>query len=139
MQNNADNNLIEHITWHDQFIATIIRREFSPEKTIFVTPDSYYQQCGYVVYPKGGNIKRHQHLPLQRHLVGTPETLLVKKGTVEVDLYATDKGLIGTWVLNEGDIILLAGGGHEFRCVEDTILIEIKQGPYTGIVEKEHY
>ncbi|MFQ3574330.1 MAG: hypothetical protein SNJ53_06830 [Thermodesulfovibrionales bacterium] len=134
-----DNDLIEHIVWHDQHIATIIRADYLPDKTTFITPDGYYQQTGFVVYPKGGVIKRHLHLPLQRHLVGTQEALIVKRGKVEIDLYAMDKSALGTWTLNEGDIILLVSGGHGIRCLEDTVLLEIKQGPYTGLKEKEHF
>ncbi|MFN3531099.1 MAG: hypothetical protein ACK41Q_01075 [Candidatus Brocadia sp.] len=139
METKVNYSLIEHITWHNQRIATIIRSEYLPDKTTFVTPDAYYQQAGFVVYSKGGVIPRHSHLPLQRHLIGTPETLLVRKGRVEVELYAMDKSLLTTSVLTEGDIILLVAGGHCFRCLEDTILLEIKQGPYTGLVEKERF
>jgi hypothetical protein len=135
----GENELIEHITWNDQHIATIIRAEYVPECTTFITPDSYYQQTGFVVYSKDGVIQRHCHLPLQRHLIGTSEALLVRKGEVEADLYAIDKSFLGTWTLREGDIILLVGGGHCFRCLEDTVLLEIKQGPYTGLKEKEHF
>ena len=31
---------IEHITWNGQFIATILRRDFRPGKTTFITPDA---------------------------------------------------------------------------------------------------
>ena len=130
---------VEQIVWHDQHIATIIRGDFMPETTTFVSPDGYYQQLGFVVYPIGGVVARHLHLPLQRHLVGTPETLLIRKGRTEVDLYAMDKSLLGTWVLEEGDMIQLVSGGHCFKCLEDTIFLEIKQGPYTGLVEKEQF
>jgi hypothetical protein len=132
-------NLIEHIKWNDQHIATIIRAEYEPSDTTFVTPDSYYQQTGFVVYPKGGVIQRHAHLPIQRHLIGTSEALIVRKGRVEADLFALDKSHLGTWLLEKGDIILLVAGGHGFRCLEDTVLLEIKQGPYTGLVEKERF
>ncbi|MGQ9501615.1 MAG: hypothetical protein ACUVSF_05025 [Anaerolineae bacterium] len=131
------NKLVEHIKWHDQHIATIIRRDYLPDKTTFVTPESYYQQAGFVVYPRGGVVRRHVHLPIQRHLVGTSEALIVRKGRVEAELFGLDKTLLGTWILEEGDIILLVAGGHGFRCLEDTVFLEIKQGPYTGLVEKE--
>lgn len=131
--------MMEHITWNDQHIATIIRRDYMPFETTFVSPDSYYQQLGFVVYPKDGVVARHSHLPLQRHLVGTPETLLIRKGRTEVELYAMDKSLLGTWVLEEGDMIQLVAGGHCFKCLEDTVFLEIKQGPYTGLVEKERF
>lgn len=131
--------LVEDILWHDQRIATIIRREYMPEVTTFISPDSYYQQLGFVVYPKDGVVARHSHLPLQRHLVGTPETLMVRRGRAEVELYAMDKSPLGTWILEEGDMIQLVSGGHRFNCLEDTIFLEIKQGPYTGLVEKERF
>lgn len=128
---------VEHVRWNGQHIASIIRRDFTPAQTTFVTPDSYYQQAGFVVYPKGGQVPRHSHLPLQRHLVGTPETLIVRRGRVEADLYAMDRSFLQTVILDEGDVILLVAGGHCFRFAEDTILFEIKQGPYTGLTEKE--
>ena len=31
------------------------------------------------------------------------------------------------------------GGGHGFRMIEDTVLFEIKQGPYGGPAEKERF
>lgn len=130
---------VEHIIWRDQNIATIVRASYEPETTTFVTPDSYYQQLGFVVYPKGGEVKRHSHLPLQRHLVGTPEVILLRRGKAEIDLYALDRSHLGTWTLNQGDIILLVAGGHYIRCLEDTVFLEIKQGPYQGIMEKEMF
>jgi len=131
--------LVEHITWNSQHIATIIHRDYMPDTTTFISPDSYYQQAGFVVYPKGGEVARHSHLPLQRHLIGTPETLIIRKGQAEVKLYALDKSYLGVWILEEGDIILLVAGGHFLRCLEDTVFFELKQGPYTGLVEKETF
>jgi hypothetical protein len=130
---------IIHVTWHDQHIATIIRSSYMPESTTFLSPASYYQQLGFVVYREGGVVQRHTHLPLQRHLVGTPETLLMRKGKTEVQLYAIDKSLIGTWVIGEGDIIQLVSGGHCFKCLEDSVFLEIKQGPYAGDADKTRF
>jgi hypothetical protein len=31
-----------------------------------------------------------------------------------------------------GDIVLLASGGHGFEVLEDTKIVEVKQGPYDG-------
>jgi hypothetical protein len=130
---------IEHITWNDQHVATIIRKDFLPSETTFISPPSYYQQAGFVIYPKDGVVARHIHLPLQRHLIGTPETLIIRRGKANVELYALDKSFLGTWTLEEGDIILLVAGGHCLKCQEDTVFFELKQGPYTGLVEKENF
>jgi hypothetical protein len=45
--------------------------------------------------------------------------------------------LVASRELRSGDITLMVGGGHGFRMQEDTVFLEVKQGPYTGIDEKE--
>ena len=34
-------------------------------------------------------------------------------------------------------IVLMVGGGHGFQIKEDTVILEIKQGPYLGADDKE--
>lgn len=131
--------LVECIRKDDELIAFIVRAEKTAADTEFITPNDVKQQVGFVVYPKGDEIKRHIHLPIKRELIGTSEVILVRKGLVEADLYTQDKDPVGTWTLKRGDLLLLVSGGHGFRCREDTILLEIKQGPYTGLIEKEHF
>src|SRR3954471_12032722 len=60
----------EKIERNGKPLAYIIRAALLPDKTTFLTPDDFKQQVGFVVYPKGGVIQRHVHLPLERHLVG---------------------------------------------------------------------
>jgi uncharacterized protein with PhoU and TrkA domain len=130
---------IEHITWEGKALAYVIRSELNPQKTTFLTPSEFNQQVGFVVYPAGGDIQRHTHRPLERHLVGTSEVLIIRQGRCEVDIYNDDRQLIATRELREGDILLMVGGGHGFRMLQDTVFLEIKQGPYTGIDEKERF
>ena len=120
-------------------LAFIIRASVAPDKTTFLTPDHFKQQVGFVVYPKGGTIQRHVHLPLERHLVGTSEVLVLRKGRAEIDIYDDDRTLVATRELRTGDIMLMVGGGHGFRMLEDTVFLEVKQGPYTGVDEKERF
>jgi len=128
---------VERFSIGAQHLATIIRAGFEPPSTVFLTPAESYQQAGFVVYPRGGCVPAHVHLPLERSLVGTPETLFVKRGLIDLDLFGADRKLACTVRLSEGDTVLLVSGGHGIRFVEDTILFEIKQGPYTGLKEKE--
>ena len=132
-------SLMECVESEGQAIAFIIRAEKSAEETTFLTPDDFKQQLGFIVYPKGGKITRHLHKPVQRNLIGMSEVLLVRKGAVEVDFYTGRKEYICTRQLRCGDLILLVAGGHGFRCLEDTELLEIKQGPYVGPDEKEKF
>ena len=132
-------DLVEKITWTEFPLAYIIRRELTPSTTTFLTPSDFTQQLGFVVYPAGGEIKPHLHRSLQRTIQGTAEVLIVKKGRCEVDIYNDAKEIVATRELREGDILLLVAGGHGFRLLEDTVFVEIKQGPYTGLDEKERF
>lgn len=129
----------EHIVSNGQPLAYIIRASMVPERTTFLTPPEFKQQVGYVVYPAGGEIQRHVHLPLQRQLVGTSEVLIVKQGRCEMDVYNDARELVATRELATGDMMLMVGGGHGFRMLEPTVLLEVKQGPYVGLEEKERF
>lgn len=134
-----NNSLTESIECGGKLIATIVRAEKMPEKTEFVTGDNVKQQVGFVVYPEGGQIPRHIHVPMQRQIVGTSEVLLVRKGILEADFYTDSKEYICSRILRQGDLLLLVSGGHGFTCLKDTVLLEIKQGPYLGPEEKERF
>lgn len=131
--------LVERIEWHGQALVYIIRAEAETERTTFVTPPEFKQQVGFVVYPAGGEVARHVHLPIHRHLIGTSEVLLVRRGRCLLDVYDDDHELVATAELRAGDIMLLVNGGHGFRMLEDTVFLEIKQGPYLDVVEKERF
>jgi hypothetical protein len=129
-------NLIEQITCADVPLCIIIRAAYSPEQTTFLTPPEFKQQVGYVVYPAGGEVRRHVHKKLKRQLDGTSEVVLVKKGRCVIDVYNDDRELVASRELHPGDLLLMVGGGHGFRMLEPTVLLEVKQGPYIGVDEK---
>ncbi|MCK6581048.1 MAG: hypothetical protein L6Q98_23385 [Anaerolineae bacterium] len=131
--------IAEIIDWEGHPLVYIIRADFMPDKTTFLTPPEFKQQVGFIVYPQNGEIQRHVHVPLERHLVGTSEVLIVKKGRCEIDIYNDNRELVATRELRTGDLMLMVGGGHGFRMLEDTVLLEVKQGPYTGLEEKERF
>jgi hypothetical protein len=130
---------VEIIRWGDQPLTYIIRAGDLPAETTFVTPPEFKQQVGFVVYRQGGEIAPHVHRPLERHLVGTSEVLVLRSGRCLLDVYNDDHGLVATRELQAGDTMLMVGGGHGFRMLEDTVFLEVKQGPYTGMEEKERF
>ena len=131
--------LVEEIRSDGHVLAYVVRAEARPEVTSFLTPVELTQQLGFVVYPAGGVIRPHVHLPLERPIVGTTEVLLVRAGRCEIDLYDDERKPVATCELGQGDVILIARGGHGLRMLEDTVLFEVKQGPYLGIEEKEYF
>jgi len=131
--------LCEIINWNDQPLAYILRPHPLPGQTTFITPPEFKQQVGFIVYPAGGEVKKHLHLPLERHLIGTSEVLVVQKGRCLADIYSDERELVATRELKAGDVMLMVGGGHGFRMLEDTVFLEIKQGPFLPVAEKEHF
>jgi quercetin dioxygenase-like cupin family protein len=130
---------VECVAWQGSPLAYIVRAEPVPGRTSFVTPDAENLQVGFVVYPAGGTIQRHTHRPLERRLTGTAEVLVVRRGRCLLDVYSDAHDPVATRELRTGDVMLMVGGGHGFRMLEDTVLLEIKQGPYTGLDEKERF
>ena len=71
---------------------------------------------------------------LSREVFYTQEVLVIRKGKVKVNLFDSDEmSFLTAVILNEGDTILLATGGHGFEMMADTEMLEIKQGPYNGV------
>ena len=120
-------------------LAYVIRAAAPPSQTQFLTPSDCNLQVGHVVYPANGEIPRHVHLPIERHIVGTTEVLMVQQGRCAVDVYTSGRELVASRELSVGDMIIAVGGGHGFRVLEDLVLLEIKQGPYPAGAEKERF
>jgi mannose-6-phosphate isomerase-like protein (cupin superfamily) len=131
--------VIETIASEGIVLAYIARGGAPPPHTTFLTPEDCNLQVGHVVYSAGSEIARHMHLPLERYVVGTTEVLVVERGRCEVDVYAAQQRLVATCELRAGDILIAVAGGHGFRLLEDTVLLEVKQGPYPGEAEKERF
>lgn len=132
-----DTMQIEWIKDGEDVLALIIPEDYQPEKTEFLTPGDYKQQLGFIVYKGGESIIPHIHKPIKRTISGTPETLTVRTGKMEVSIFNKKRELVTKRILNKGDTIVLVEGGHGFRMVEDTVLMEVKQGPYVGMDDKE--
>jgi hypothetical protein len=56
-----------------------------------------------------------------------------------IDIYSDHHDLVTTRELRAGDVMLMVGGGHGFRFLDDGVFLEIKQGPYIGLEEKERF
>lgn len=130
---------IEIVRDGDIELAYIVRAQWMPLKTQFLTPDYFGQQLGMIVYGAGQKIQPHLHLPVVREVHGTTEVIFVRKGCCSIDIYDCRKKLLSTHDLALGDVVLLLAGGHGFRMHEDTVLLEVKQGPYVGAVDKERF
>ncbi len=69
----------------------------------------------------------------------TQEVLFIKKGKLRVDFYDDYEDYLESVILEAGDVILLVSGGHGFKILEETEMIEVKQGPYSGEADKKRF
>jgi mannose-6-phosphate isomerase-like protein (cupin superfamily) len=131
--------MIDRILHGNRLLALILRANHRAEGIQFFTPDEFSQQLGYMNRPRGYVIPPHVHNPVSREVHFTKEVLFIKSGRVRVDFYDDDQNYLESRILGAGDVILLAFGGHGFEMLEQTEMIEVKQGPYAGDADKTRF
>ena len=130
---------VERVIHRGTELALIVRSSFRKEGIEFFTPNSYSQQLGYMNRPAGYVIEPHVHNAVSREVFYTKEVLFIKRGKVRVDFYSEERIYLGSKILLGGDVILLAFGGHGFEMLDDSEIVEVKQGPYTGGADKTRF
>ena len=131
--------MLEQINHKDKILAIIIKANYHKDGISFFTPDSFSQQLGYMNRPEGYLIPPHVHNVVERKAELTQEVLYVKSGKVRVDFYDDDKKYLESRIVTTGDVILLAHGGHGFKMLEQSEMIEVKQGPFCGEMDKVRF
>lgn len=139
---NSDNsteakfNVIEKVAHLNEILAIIVRAGFRSPGVNFVTPDDYSLQLAYMSRPEGYEIQPHLHRRFERKSLLTQEVLFIRKGRLRVDFYNAEQSYLTSRVVAEGDVILLATGGHGFQALDPVEMIEVKQGPYAKDMDK---
>jgi hypothetical protein len=131
--------MIERIHHGDKELAIIVRRSFKKDGIEFFTQSTYSQQVGYMKRATGYLIPPHIHNPVPCEVSYTSEVLFIKSGRVRVDFYSEEQRYLESSILERGDVILLAFCGHGFEMLEESEIIEVKQGPYTGDQDKTRF
>ena len=130
---------IERIEGEGKPIAIIVRKDFNQPGVNFFSPFEFSQQLGILVHPPGHEVKPHVHNVIARDVRVTQEVLFIIEGKVEITLYKENKEFITSRLLAQGDTILLAYGGHGIKILEPSKILEVKQGPYAGMEDKEFF
>jgi hypothetical protein len=131
--------MVIEIKHNKQLLAIIISNKYSRSGIHFFTPDVFSQQLAFMKHPSGKIIEPHVHNPVQREVHYTKEVLFIRKGRLRVDFYTDLQVYIESYILETGDVILLSEGGHGFEILEETEMIEVKQGPYAGEKDKTKF
>ena len=130
---------VETVRDGEQVLAIIVRGSYDAEGISFFSPGDFPLQLGHMRRPAGYRIAPHVHHPVQRNTIGTQEVLFIRKGIVRVSFYSEARELVDSRVVSEGDILLLAAGGHGFDVLEEATIVEVKNGPYMEGADKGRF
>jgi mannose-6-phosphate isomerase-like protein (cupin superfamily) len=130
---------MEQILHNGTILAIFIRSNFTEPGIRFFTPDDFSQQLAYMCHPAGKVIDPHVHNPVPREVHFTQEVLFLRRGRLRIDFFDDDRTYLESRILEAGDVILLAAGGHGFEALEEIEMIEVKQGPYAGEQDKTRF
>lgn len=131
--------MFEKIIHNNLTLSIIIRKDYKKQGIEFFTNDNDSQQLGYMNRPKDYVIPPHRHNLVKRDVHLTQEVLFIKSGKVRVDFFDNEQHYIKSTILLPGDVILLSDGGHGFKMLEESEIIEVKQGPYCGEQDKVRF
>lgn len=120
-------------------MAIVIRSDYAVDGITFFSPSFFSQQIGLMTRPAGYKVLAHKHNFVERHINTTQEVLLIRSGECRINLYDDDNFLEHSVVLTNGDVILLAQGGHEIIMNKECAILEVKQGPYIEGEDKTHF
>lgn len=127
---------VEKIEHDGLVIAHIIYKDYKNEGIEFFSSNEDPLQLGSMKRPKGYKICPHIHKPVARNTVGTQEVLFVKKGKIRIDFYSFEQKFLESRELSGGDVILLSNAGHGIEVLEEAVIVEVKNGPFTKGADK---
>lgn len=127
---------IEFFGGSDSPTAILIRRNARVEGIKFFSPSDYPQQLGLMTRPRGYIVPAHKHNQVARTISETQEVLLLRSGKCKVSLLSDQLEVLNEIIIEPGDVIFLAHGAHRIEMLEESELLEVKQGPYAGDLDK---
>tara|TARA_X000000368_G_C22862932_1_gene637361 strand:+ start:260 stop:691 length:432 start_codon:yes stop_codon:yes gene_type:complete len=129
--------MIEKIFNQKKLYALIVRNSYKKKKGVsFFTDKNATQQFGYMNHKKDYIILPHRHNKRQSKILLTTEVIIILKGILRVDFYNNKEKYLFSKKLYANDLIMLSNGGHGFKVLKDTQMIEVKQGPYSLSMDK---
>lgn len=125
-----------NIIYNGEIYAYIIDVSKINERFAFFSGSDLSIQLGYMEKKKGDLIKPHLHLTQKREIFDTQEILYLKKGDVTINFYDSNMVLFHKERIFKESFIHLIKGGHGFEINEDSVIFEVKQGPYLAETDK---
>ena len=114
------------------FLISIFDIRNMPEGLDFLTSDESFIQVGTWNYKKDKILDAHFHNYYDRTSYRTQEVVYVLQGKIKCNLYEEDTTYIDSAIVESGMMIVQFQGVHEYEMIEDSKVLEVKNGPYHG-------
>lgn len=125
---------VQKITDNGVVLAVIVKQGAVWDKGLnFISDDGDYAQVGFWNYDKGKILQAHVHLEAPRQVLKTQEVIVVRQGSMRADIFTQEEKLCASVNMEAGDIGIFLQGGHGYEILQDnTLVLEVKNGPYVG-------
>lgn len=105
----------------------------------FFTSNESSLQLGIMSRSKGYIVKPHVHKSVRREIHQTQEVLLIRFGNCLITFYNEAREIVEKIKVCTGDVVMFVNGGHAIEMLEETEILEVKQGPYLGELDKDRF
>lgn len=123
-----------------KILARHITQEDIKKGLNFYSNDTEFIQAGvWGHYEKGKELQAHIHHEFERTCSRTYEVLYIISGSIEASIYDLDEKLVKKLDMKQGEMLILLACGHGYRItMDDTTVLEVKNGPYAG-ADRDRY
>jgi cupin fold WbuC family metalloprotein len=139
-KNNTNDKAVEPVKYKGEEIAIIVRYGYKADGANFFTKDDNPLQVGLIQYAPGHMITPHKHLYRPETITEMQEVIYIVRGKARLTMYDSDtEAVIMQTDLVAGDFLLQKQQAHGFEYLEETVIFEVKQGPYQGLQDAKLY
>jgi len=115
---------------HNGKLLAIKHEGYFKQGVDFITADGESLQVGTWNHPVDKVLDAHLHEHNPRTVKHTQEFVFVYEGRMQIDLYGFGKEILESFELEEGQFAVLLLGGHGYKMLVDTKVIEVKSGNF---------
>ena len=130
---------MKYLDKNENLVCIHIKDIDSLEGKAFLTPKDLTLQTGVLFFPKNDHVQNHIHLPRSSNIKNTIEVLFIVEGCCEIYIYDNEKNFLDSFISKTKDIVIFVSGGHGISFIENTKILEIKQGPYLDEDDKTKF
>ena len=132
--NNSIIKTINSIVEPNIMLHQVVKPKKLSSGRINVSPEHESLQVAHIGLKFNQTFKAHKHVFHDRNMPMAQESWIVISGKVKVFHYDLDDKIINESILLPGDCTITYRGGHNYLALEEnTLVYEIKTGPYHGV------